>query len=169
MVCAAPKRLLHTARAAEPRHIVAGVRFHWSREEKIFFVPEIMTRVGTTGKNSDKCMTWPLEKHLHTVSHRLTYTSLSVRSGGLRLTLAGWWATHISATVHFYMATPLCSTRYGTKMCDCECVTAFDLWTAPASTQLSAVVVYQILTLMLNWGLLSLYCECFLGSSSLFS
>ncbi len=33
MVCTAPKRLLHTARAAEPQHIVAGVRFHWSREE----------------------------------------------------------------------------------------------------------------------------------------
>ncbi len=36
MVCAAPKRLLHTARAAEPWHIVAGVRFHWSREERRF-------------------------------------------------------------------------------------------------------------------------------------
>ncbi len=36
MVCAAPKRLLHTARTAEPRHIVAGVRFHWSREERRF-------------------------------------------------------------------------------------------------------------------------------------
>ncbi len=33
MVCAAPKRLLHTARAEEPQHIVAGERFHWSREE----------------------------------------------------------------------------------------------------------------------------------------
>ncbi len=31
-----PKRLLHTARAAELRHIVAGVRFHWSREERCF-------------------------------------------------------------------------------------------------------------------------------------
>ncbi len=36
MVCAAPKHLLHTVRAAEPRHIEAGVRFHWSREEKRF-------------------------------------------------------------------------------------------------------------------------------------
>ncbi len=36
MVCAAPKRLLHTARAAEPLHIVEGVRFHWSREERRF-------------------------------------------------------------------------------------------------------------------------------------
>ncbi len=36
MVCAAPKRLFHTARAAELRHIVAGVRFHWSREERRF-------------------------------------------------------------------------------------------------------------------------------------
>ncbi len=34
MVCAAPKRLLHTACAAEPWHIVAGVRFHWSRERE---------------------------------------------------------------------------------------------------------------------------------------
>ncbi len=37
MVCAAPKRLLHTARAAEPRHIVAGVRSHRSREERRFY------------------------------------------------------------------------------------------------------------------------------------
>ncbi len=36
MVCAAPKRLLHTTRAAEPLHIVEGVRFHWSREERRF-------------------------------------------------------------------------------------------------------------------------------------
>ncbi len=36
MVCAAPKCLLHTACAVEPRHIVAGVRFHWSREERRF-------------------------------------------------------------------------------------------------------------------------------------
>ncbi len=36
MVCAAPKRLLHTASAAEPQHIVAGVRFPWSREERRF-------------------------------------------------------------------------------------------------------------------------------------
>ncbi len=36
MVCAAPKRLLYTACAAEPWHIVAGVRFHWSREERRF-------------------------------------------------------------------------------------------------------------------------------------
>ncbi len=36
MVCATPKCLLHTARASEPRHIVAGVRFHWSREERHF-------------------------------------------------------------------------------------------------------------------------------------
>ncbi len=36
MVCAAPKHLLHTAHAAEPQHIVAGVRFHWSREERRF-------------------------------------------------------------------------------------------------------------------------------------
>ncbi len=119
------------------------------------------SRLELQGKNSNKCMTWPLEKTFHTVSHRLTYTSLSVRSGGLRLTLAGWWATHISATVHFYMATPLCSMRYGTKMCECECVTAFDLGTAPANTQLPDVVVYQILTLTLNWGLLCLYCEFF--------
>ncbi len=33
---AAPKRLLHTARAAEQRHIVAGVRFRWSRDEMHF-------------------------------------------------------------------------------------------------------------------------------------
>ncbi len=36
MVCAAPKRLLHTARAEEPWHIVAGEKFHWSREERRF-------------------------------------------------------------------------------------------------------------------------------------
>ncbi len=36
MVCAAPKHLLHTARTAEPRHIVAGVRLHGSREETRF-------------------------------------------------------------------------------------------------------------------------------------
>ncbi len=36
MVCAAPKHLIHTVRAAEPLHIVAGVRFHWSREERRF-------------------------------------------------------------------------------------------------------------------------------------
>ncbi len=36
IVCAAPKRLLHTAHAAELRHIVAGVRLHWSREERRF-------------------------------------------------------------------------------------------------------------------------------------
>ncbi len=36
MVCAAPKPLLHTASAAEPQHIVAGVRFPWSREERRF-------------------------------------------------------------------------------------------------------------------------------------
>ncbi len=31
-----PKSLLHTARAAEPRHIVAGVGFHGSPEERRF-------------------------------------------------------------------------------------------------------------------------------------
>ncbi len=36
MVCTAPKRLLHTAHTTEPRHIWAGVRFHWSREETRF-------------------------------------------------------------------------------------------------------------------------------------
>ncbi len=36
MVCTAPKRLLHTACTAEPPHIVAGERFHWSREERCF-------------------------------------------------------------------------------------------------------------------------------------
>ncbi len=36
MACAAPKRLLHTAHISEPQHIVAGVRFHWSREERHF-------------------------------------------------------------------------------------------------------------------------------------
>ncbi len=36
MVCTAPKRLLHTAHTAEPRHIWTGVRFHWSREEMRF-------------------------------------------------------------------------------------------------------------------------------------
>ncbi len=103
----------------------------------------------------------PLKNVSHCLAPFNLHISLSVRSGGLRLTLAGWWATHISATVHFYMATPLCSMRYGTKMCECECVTAFDLWTAPANTQLPDVMVYQILTLTLNWGLLSLYCEFF--------
>lgn len=101
-------------------------------------------------------MTWPLEKA--SVSHRLTFTSLSVRSGGPRLTLAGWWATRISATVRFYTATQPCSTRYGACVCknvrmwnECECFPAFDLWTAPANTQLPAVVVCCVLTLMLNW------------------
>ncbi len=36
MVCATPKHLLHTARTAEPLHIVAGVRFHWSLEKRHF-------------------------------------------------------------------------------------------------------------------------------------
>lgn len=36
VVCAAPKRLLHTASVAEPWHIVAGVRFHCSRKERCF-------------------------------------------------------------------------------------------------------------------------------------
>ncbi len=36
MVCTAPKRRLHTAHAAEPQHIVAGERFHWSHEERRF-------------------------------------------------------------------------------------------------------------------------------------
>ncbi len=36
MVFAAPKHLLHTACTAEPPHIVAGVRFHLSREERRF-------------------------------------------------------------------------------------------------------------------------------------
>ncbi len=36
MVCAAPKHLLHAVCAAGPRNTVAGVRFHWSREERHF-------------------------------------------------------------------------------------------------------------------------------------
>lgn len=138
----------------------------WRFFNNYFFVIHSITmhRVGTTGKNDDRCMTWPLENT--SVSHRLTFTSLSVRSGGPRLTLAGWWATHISATVRFYTATQPFSTRYGVCVCknvrmynECECFTAFDLWTALANTQLSAVVVCRILTLMLNWGLLSPYCK----------
>ncbi len=48
---AAPKRL----RAAEPQHIVAGVRFHWSREEMYFQSQRFMGRaythcIGTSAK-----------------------------------------------------------------------------------------------------------------------
>lgn len=95
-------------------------------------------------------MSWPLEKA--SVSHRLTYTSLSVRSGGPRLTLAGWWATRISATVRFYTATQLCSTRYRACVCkmrECEMsVSAFQHLTCGL---LQLTLNYLLLWFAVSW------------------